>query len=226
MRVVIAEDHALMREGLALVLERAGFDVVAAVGDGEDLVRRTAAHRPEVVIADIRMPPTHTDEGLRAALRIREADPQTGIIVLSQHVHTELACELIQGAGEGGGVGYLLKQRVSDGITFCSDVRRVAGGAVVLDPEVVQKMLRRPARDDPVARLTPRARDVLALMTEGRSNAGIAARLFLSEKAVGKHVASIYQQLGLDLDDDDNRRVLAVVRFLNPPGPATTAHAH
>jgi DNA-binding NarL/FixJ family response regulator len=214
-RVVVGEDQALMREGLVLLLEQAGFEVVGVAGDGEDLVRKARAHRPDVVLADIRMPPTQTDEGLQAALAIRDSGPEIAIVVLSQHVQRELACELLERAAEGGGVGYLLKQRVSDSASFCADVERVVSGASILDPEVVSLMLARARRDDPVERLTDRQREVLSLMAEGRSNAGIAERLFLSEKAVAKHVAHIYEQLELRPDADDHRRVLAVVRYLN-----------
>jgi DNA-binding NarL/FixJ family response regulator len=204
-----------MREGLVLLLEREGFEVVAVAGDGEELVRKARAHRPEVVVADIRMPPTQADEGLRAALSIRTQQPQVAIVVLSQHVQRELACELLERAAEGGGVGYLLKQRVADGASFCSDLERIGNGAAVLDPEVVRAMLARPGRDAAIERLTPRQREVLALMAEGRSNAGIAERLVLSERAVVRHVNHIYQQLDLRPDADDHRRVLAVVRYLS-----------
>jgi DNA-binding NarL/FixJ family response regulator len=214
-RVVIGEDQALMRDGLVLLLERADFDVVGVAGDGEDLVRKAHAHAPDVVVADIRMPPTQTDEGLRAALEIRESKPQIAIVVLSQHVQWQYARELLESGAGGGGVGYLLKQRVADGDSFCSDLRRICAGASVLDPDVVAAMLEWARRDDPVDRLTPRQRDVLALMAEGRSNAGIAERLYLSEKAVIKHVSHIYDELGLKGRGDDHRRVLAVTRYLN-----------
>jgi DNA-binding NarL/FixJ family response regulator len=214
LRVVIGEDQALMREGLMLVLERAGFEVVAVAADADDLVRKAHAHAPDIVVADIRMPPTQSDEGLRAALAIRAARPETAILVLSQHVQRTYASELLETGAAGGGVGYLLKQRVTDSRTFCSDVRRVSAGASILDPEVVATMLARTRRDDPIDRLTPRQREVLGLMAEGRSNAGIAERLYLSEKAVLKHVAHIYDSLGLRQTPDDHRRVLAVVRYL------------
>jgi DNA-binding NarL/FixJ family response regulator len=215
MRVVIGEDQALMREGLTLVLERAGFEVVGVAGDGEDLVRKAHAHAPDIVIADIRMPPTQTDEGLRAALAVRKAEPETAILVLSQHVQRSYASELLQSGGGARGVGYLLKQRIADSKTFCSDLRRVGGGGSILDPEVVATMLSRARCDDPIERLTARQREVLALMAEGRSNAGIAQRLFLTEKGVLKHVAHIYGELELKPCPDDHRRVLAVVRYLN-----------
>jgi DNA-binding NarL/FixJ family response regulator len=215
MRVVIGEDQALMREGLTLLLERAGFEVAGAAGDGEDLVRKAHAHRPDAVVADIRMPPSQTDEGLRAALSIRESRPEIAILVLSQHVQRQYAGELLESGAGAGGVGYLLKQRVADGDSFCSDLRRICHGASVLDPEVVAAMLARGRRDDPVDRLTGRQREVLALMAEGRSNAGIAERLCLSRKAVVKHVSHIYDELGLRPGPDDHRRVLAVMRYLS-----------
>jgi DNA-binding NarL/FixJ family response regulator len=215
MRVVIGEDQALLREGLVLLLERAGFEVAGVAGDGEDLVRKARAHDPDVVIADIRMPPTQTDEGLRAALAIRREKPRIAILVLSQHVQRQYASELLESGAHGGGVGYLLKQRVADGDTFCADLRRICAGGSVLDPEVVATMVGRARIDDPVDRLTARQRDVLALMAEGRSNAAIAERLFLTEKAVIKHVSHIYEHLGLNPAADDHRRVLAVVSYLN-----------
>jgi DNA-binding NarL/FixJ family response regulator len=214
-RIVIAEDQALLRDGLALLLERQGFEVAATAADGDDLIRRVRAHRPQIVLTDIRMPPNQTDEGLRAAVQIRSDWPQMAIVVLSQHVQRGLACELLEAAGEGGGIGYLLKQRVADSEVFCSDIRRVAEGAAVLDPEVVSTMLRRPSHGDPIERMTCRQREVLGLMAEGASNAAIAERLFVSEKAVLKHVAHIYDALELDQSADDHRRVLAVVRYLS-----------
>jgi DNA-binding NarL/FixJ family response regulator len=214
-RILIGEDQALMREGLVLLLERAGFEVVGVAADGEDLVRKAHAHEPDVVIADIRMPPSQTDEGLRAALQIRESKPQIAILVLSQHVQRQYATELLESGAGAGGVGYLLKQRVADSASFCSDLRRICAGASILDPEVVAAMIGRARRDDPIERLTPRQREVLALMAEGRSNAGIAERLYVSEKAVIKHVTNIYDELGLKKGADDQRRVLAVTRYLN-----------
>lgn len=214
MRVLIGEDQALMREGLVLLLERCGFDVAGVAADGEDLVRKARAHAPDVVIADVRMPPSQTDEGLRAALAIRETHPEIAIVVLSQHVQRRYAAELLESAGDGRGVGYLLKQRVADSETFCADLRRVGAGGAVLDPEVVRTMLGG-TRRGPVDELTERQRSVLALMAEGRSNAGIAEQLVLTEKAVIKHVSHIYDALGLDLAASDHRRVLAVVRYLS-----------
>jgi DNA-binding NarL/FixJ family response regulator len=213
-RVVIGEDQALMREGLVLVLEREGFEVAGVAGDGEDLIREAKAHKPDVVIADIRMPPTQTDEGLRAALQIREMTPQIAILVLSHHVQGSYARELLESGAGAGGVGYLLKQRVADSETFSSDLRRICAGASVLDPEVVNVLLGR-SRLDPLEHLTPRQREVLALMAEGRSNAGIAERLVLSKKAVFKHVSHIYEVLKLDPSTDDHRRVLAVMQYLD-----------
>jgi DNA-binding NarL/FixJ family response regulator len=214
MRVVIGEDQALMREGLVLLLERAGFEVVGVAAEAEDLVRKARAHRPDVVIADVRMPPTQTDEGLRAALEIRAAEPEIAIVVLSQHVQRRSAAELLRSGDGAGAVGYLLKQRVADSEAFCADVRRVAAGGSVLDPEVVSVMLGRAERG-PIEQLTDRQREVLALMAEGRSNAGIAERLVLTERAVIKHVSHIYETLGIPECADDHRRVLAVVRYLD-----------
>ncbi len=214
MRVVIGEDQALMREGLVLLLERCRFEVVGVAADGEDLVRKARAHAPDVVVADVRMPPTQTDEGLRAALAIRQSHPDVAIVVLSQHVQRRYAAELLESGGDGRGVGYLLKQRVADSATFCADLRRVGAGGAVLDPEVVRAMLGR-IRRGPVDELTERQRAVLALMAEGRSNAGIAEQLVLTEKAVIKHVSHIYDALGIEVAANDHRRVLAVVRYLS-----------
>lgn len=213
MRVVIGEDHALMREGLRLVLERGGFEVVGVAADGADLVRKAGAHNPELVLADIRLPPSQTDEGLRAALAIRRARPAIAIALLSHHVHRRYARELVQTAPGAGGVGYLLKQRVADAATFCADLRRIGAGATVLDPEVTGAMLERPRRDDALERLTRRQRHVLALMADGASNAAIAEQLVISEKAVIKHVSQIYAALGLRPDAGRHRRVLAVNRY-------------
>ncbi len=213
MRVVIAEDEVLLREGLAHVLEEDGVTVLAAVGTAVQLEREVARHLPDLAITDIRMPPSHTDEGLISALRIRHAHPDIGVVVLSQHVQRRLATELVN--QDSGGVGYLLKQRIADVNTFTSSLRRVAEGGTVLDPEVVSVMVARASRGDGViGALTARQREVLGLMAEGRSNAAIAAQLFLSEKAVVQHTSNIYDALGLPVDADDHRRVLAVVRFL------------
>jgi DNA-binding NarL/FixJ family response regulator len=218
MRAVIGEDQALMREGLALLLERDGFDVVARVDDADALVRAARAYQPDLVVADIRMPPTNADDGLRAALEIRRTVPEIAILVLSHHVQQRYATELVNAGAER--LGYLLKQRVSDVETFCSDVRRICAGGVVLDPEVVAAMLARVRRDDPIERLTLRQREVLALMAEGRSNQAIAKQLVLTEKAVVKHVSHVYHELDLPACPDDHRRVLAVVRYLTSESAA------
>jgi DNA-binding NarL/FixJ family response regulator len=209
-RVVIGEDEPLLREGLALVLARNGFEVAAAVGDADALRAAVAAHRPEVLVTDIRMPPDHTDDGLRAALDLRT----TPVLVLSQHVSRRYVTRLL--ADRPGGVGYLLKHRVTDVAGFCDDLTRVARGGVSLDPEVVSVMVGRSAREDGrIEHLTPRQLQVLGLVAEGRSNLAIATRLGITEKAVARHAAQIYDALGLPPSLDDHRRVLAVVRFLD-----------
>lgn len=214
MRVVIGEDQTLMRAGLALVLEQAGFETVAVAGDAEDVVRRTAAHRPDLLVADIRMPPTHTDDGLRAALEARARVPGLPVLVLSQYLQRDYAVELLESGEEG--VGYLLKQRIANVDRFIADVHRIVAGGSVLDPDVVAAMVGRHRRDDdPVSRLTERQRAVLELMAQGRSNAAIAEQLGVSEKAVVRHTSNIYDELGLSSSADDHRRVLAVVRFLS-----------
>jgi DNA-binding NarL/FixJ family response regulator len=213
MLVIIGEDEVLLREGLRHLLDSDGFDVVAVAGDAESLEREVATHLPELVITDIRMPPTHTDEGLLAALRMRSRHPGIAVVVLSQHVQRRYATELLD--QDGGGFGYLLKQRIADVTTFTADLRLVAAGGTALDPEVVSVLLARATRaSEPVGSLTPRQREVLALMAEGRSNARIASTLFLSEKAVVQHTSNIYEALGLPVDAGDHRRVLAVIRFL------------
>jgi DNA-binding NarL/FixJ family response regulator len=211
-RVVIAEDSVLLREGIVRLLAEAGFEVVGAVGDGEDLVRKVALHAPDVAIVDVRMPPTHTDEGLRAARQIRERYPATGVLVLSQYLEEGPALELLAESAEG--VGYLLKDRVADIESFAEAIRRVGAGGSALDPEVVSALLGRRRRDDPLAALTPREREVLALMAEGRSNLGIAEALVVTERAVEKHVTSIFGKLGLPPASSDHRRVLAVLTYL------------
>lgn len=217
MRVVIAEDEVLLREGLGHLLANDGVEVLAAVGTAAQLEREVARHQPDLAITDIRMPPTYTDEGLVSALRIRHAHPAIGVVVLSQHVQRRYAAELL--GQDGGGFGYLLKQRIADVRTFTTDLRRVAEGGTALDPEVVSLMVTRASRGDGViAGLTPRQLEVLALMAEGRSNAGIASALFLTEKAVVQHTSNIYDALGLPVDADDHRRVLAVVRYLETAG--------
>jgi DNA-binding NarL/FixJ family response regulator len=213
-RVVIGEDQALMRAGLTLVLEQAGFEIVAVAGDAEDVVRKTAAHRPDLLIADIRMPPTHTDDGLRAALRARRRTPELPLLVLSQYVQRDYAVELLE-SGEQG-IGYLLKQRIADVDRFIADLHRIVAGGSVLDPEVVAAMVdRHRGDDDPVGRLTDRQRDVLELMAQGRSNAKIAEQLDVTERAIVRHTSNIYDELGLGSSTDDHRRVLAVVRYLS-----------
>ncbi|MBN9099340.1 MULTISPECIES: response regulator transcription factor [unclassified Pseudonocardia] len=214
MRVVIGEDEALLRQGLTHVLENAGFDVVATAADATELLRHADERRPDLVVTDIRMPPTHTDEGLLAALHIHREHPQTAIVVLSQYVQRQYAVELL--TERPSGVGYLLKQRISDVATFCSDLHRVATGGTVLDPEIVAIMLTRARRtDDALDRLTDRQRAVLALMAQGRSNASIARQLSISEKSVVQHASNIYSELGLPPSSDDHRRVLAVLRHLD-----------
>jgi len=212
-RVVLAEDLALLREGLVHLLQAHGFTVVAAVETGPELLKALVEERPDVSIVDVRLPPTFTDEGLQAALEARKRVPGLPVLVLSQHVEQLYARELL--ADGSGGVGYLLKDRVFDTAQFVDAVRRVAAGGTAMDPEVIAKLLAGNARDEPLARLTPREREVLALMAEGRSNSAICQQLYLSESAVGKHVANIFTKLGLMPSDDDNRRVLAVLAYLN-----------
>jgi DNA-binding NarL/FixJ family response regulator len=212
LRVVIAEDAALFREGLARLIADRGHQVVAAVADADALIAAVAEHDPDVAVADIRMPPTHTDEGLRAAIEIRRDHPCTGMLMLSQYIETTYAARLL--GGNAAGVGYLLKDRVADVAEFADALVRVAGGGTALDPEVVSQLVRASRHTDGLATLTPRERDVLALMAEGRSNAGIAAALVVSAGVVEKHVASIFSKLGLPPSEADNRRVLAVLRYL------------
>ena len=211
MRVVIGEDQALFREGLVRLLEELGFDVVAKAADAEDVVRKARAHRPDVVVTDVRMPPNHTDDGLRAALEIRSRCPGTAVLVLSQYVAEGPALDLMAGGAEG--VGYLLKDRVADLDRFAEAVRRVAEGGSALDPEVVSRLVAR-RHDDPLDELTPRELEVLALMAEGRSNKGIAEHLAVTEHAVEKHVCSILRKLDIAVAPTDHRRVLAVLAFL------------
>ncbi|MHA6513481.1 response regulator [Tessaracoccus sp. Z1128] len=213
MRIVIAEDEALLRQGLTLVLEDGGWEVVARVGDADALLDAVVDYGPDLVLTDIRMPPSFTDEGLQAALRIRREWPDTAVVVLSQYVQRRYAIELLN--GDGGGIGYLLKQRIADIETFLGDLARVAAGGTALDPEVVSLMLSRAEHTGgAVVRLTRRQREVLALMAEGRSNTAIAASLVLTEKAVVQHTSHVYDALGIPVTTDDHRRVLAVIRYL------------
>jgi DNA-binding NarL/FixJ family response regulator len=212
-RVVIAEDLFLLREGLVRLLTAHGFEIVAAVASAPELLRALLDQRPDVGIVDVRLPPSHTDDGLRAALQARSQVPGLPVLVLSQYVEQLYARELL--ADRAGGVGYLLKDRVFNDEAFTTAIRSVAAGGTVLDPEVVQKLMVRNSRTEPVARLTPRELEVLALMAEGRSNAAIAQRLFITEKAVSKHAAGIFGKLDLVPSDDDNRRVLAVLAYLD-----------
>jgi len=212
MRIVLADDSVLLREGVARLLEEAGFEVVAQAGDAEDLLRKVGAHKPDLAIVDVRMPPTHTDEGLRAAAEIRERHPGIGVLVLSQYVETHYALDLLADNAEG--VGYLLKDRVADLDRFTDAVRRVGEGGSALDPEVVSNLLGRRRRDDPLSELTDREREVLGLMAEGRSNRAVAEQLVVTERAVEKHVTSIFGKLGLPQTAGDHRRVLAVLTYL------------
>ncbi len=211
-RVVVADDSVLLREGVVRLLEEWGFEVVAQAGDADDLLRKVGAHKPDVAVVDIRMPPSNTDDGLRAALQIRERQPDTGVLVLSQYVEEGYALELV--GDSAGGVGYLLKDRVADVERFIDSVKRVAEGGSALDPEVVSQLVGRARRDDPIEQLTPREREVLALMAEGRSNHAIAEQMIVTERAVEKHVTSIFGKLGLPPAPEDHRRVLAVLAFL------------
>jgi DNA-binding NarL/FixJ family response regulator len=210
-RVVIAEDLFLLREGLVRLLSAHGFEVVAAVASAPELLKALLDERPDVGIVDVRLPPTHTDDGLRAALQARRQVPGLPVLVLSQYVEQLYARELL---ADQAGVGYLLKDRMFNDEAFTTAIRSVAAGGTVLDPEVVQKLMVRHSRAEPVTRLTPREREVLALMAEGRSNAAIGQRLFITEKAVSKHAAGIFAKLDLVPSDDDNRRVLAVLAYL------------
>ena len=210
MRIVIAEDSVLLREGLTRLLQEAGHEVVAGVRDGDALLAAVDEHAPDLALVDVRMPPAFDDEGMRAAVRIRESHPSVAVLVLSQHVETRHAVEL----ASSGGFGYLLKDRVLDVDDFLDAAQRVADGGSALDPEVVATLLSPAGRKDPLAELTPREREVLGLMAEGRTNAGIAKRLFLTEKTVETHVRSILGKLGLQASDDDHRRVLAALAYL------------
>ncbi len=215
MRVVIAEDSVLLREGISRILAEYGAEVVAGLGDATRLLRTVQELNPDVVIADVRMPPTHTDEGLRAAIELRRVRPNTPVLVLSQYVEERYATELL--ADSTVGLGYLLKERVADVGDFIAAVHRVAEGGTALDPEVVAQLLQRSRRREPLAALTPREREVLSLMAEGRSNAGIAGQLVVSDGAVEKHISSIFMKLDLPASDEQHRRVLAVLTYLRSP---------
>ena len=212
LRIVVADDAVLLREGLVRLLAEDGHQVVAAVGDGPALVDAVLAHRPDVSVVDVRMPPTHTDEGLRAAITARAQLPGAPMLVLSQYVEVSYAADLL--ADGSGAVGYLLKDRVAKVEEFLDALTRVAGGATVLDPQVVSQLLAGQRREDPLAALTPRERELLALMAEGHSNTAIAQRLFLSARAVEKHIGNIFAKLGLPPDDAQHRRVMAVLAYL------------
>lgn len=215
-RVVIAEDDVLMREGIARLLAEAGFDVVAQAGDAEDLVRKALAHRPDVVVVDVQMPPRREDDGLVAALELRRRLPGLGILVLSQFYEESYALDIIGESAEG--VGYLLKERVGDVAVFVDAVQRVAAGGSALDPQVVGRMLGRRREAGPLDELTPRERDVIAAMAEGKTNLGIANSLFVSEAAVEKHVTKIFQKLGIGPSTTEHRRVLAVLTYMRDAG--------
>jgi DNA-binding NarL/FixJ family response regulator len=212
MRVVIADDAVLLREGAARLLQEAGHEVVAQAGDAEDLVRKVRAHKPDVAVIDVRMPPDNADDGLRAALAIRHELPQVGLLLLSQYVEDRYLDRLLAGGGEG--VGYLLKDRIAEVERFSEAVQRVAAGGSVLDPEVVAQMLGRSRDPEPLDSLTTREREVLGLMAEGRTNRAIAGELFLSERAVERHITSIFNKLDLPTGEQDHRRVLAVLAYL------------
>jgi DNA-binding NarL/FixJ family response regulator len=211
-RVVVGDDEPLVREGIVRVLEQAEFDVVGVAGDAPDLLRKTGAHKPNVVVTDIEMPPDKTDDGLRAAIEIRRTRPDTGVVVLSQYLEDRYPLELVGDRAEG--VGYLLKERVGDLKLFADSVRRVAAGGTALDPQVVQRMVGRRRASSPVDELTPREREVMTLMAEGRSNTGIAEELIVTVPAVERHVTSIFDKLGLRQAREDHRRVLAVLQYL------------
>jgi DNA-binding NarL/FixJ family response regulator len=213
MRVVLAEDLALLREGLVSLLEAHNFEIAAAVDNGPSLVKALLDHRPDVAVVDVRLPPSFTDEGLQAALEARRQVPGLPILVLSQYVEQLYARELL--ADGSGGIGYLLKDRVFDAAQFVDSVRRVAAGGTAMDPEVISRLVASNTRREPLGRLTPRELEVLELMAQGRSNAAIAQQLSVTERAISKHIANIFDKLGLAVSDDDNRRVLAVLTYLN-----------
>jgi DNA-binding NarL/FixJ family response regulator len=211
-RVVIAEDLTLLREGLAALLSECGHEVVATVGDGDALIAAVEEHCPDLALVDVRMPPTQTDEGVKAAVEVRRTHPETSVLILSQYVEERYAAELL--AGGGRGVGYLLKDRIADVETFLGAIDRVACGGTVIDPEVIAQLLVRQQRDNPLDRLTPRETEVLALMAEGHTNASIVERLDISHSAVEKHVRKVFAKLSLTDDDQHHRRVLAVLTYL------------
>ncbi|MEU1780673.1 response regulator transcription factor [Streptomyces abikoensis] len=213
MRVVLAEDLFLLRDGLVRLLEAYGFKIAAAVASGPELTRALAEEQPDVAVVDVRLPPSFTDEGLQCALAARRATPGLPVLVLSQHVEQLYARELL--ADGSGGVGYLLKDRVFDAEQFVDAVRRVAAGGTAMDPQVISQLLTRREKDRPMARLTPREREVMELMAQGRSNTAIAERLTVTERAIAKHTSNIFVKLGLPVSDDDNRRVLAVLAYLD-----------
>jgi len=217
MRAVLAEDNALLRDGIARLLADHGIEVLATVDAAEDLIAAVADHNPDIAIVDVRMPPTHTDEGLRAALAIRRDHPSTAVLVFSQWVETSYARRLL--AGPPSGLGYLLKDRIVSTEDFISSLRRVADGGTALDPEVVRQLLAAPPADEGLARLSPREREILGLLAEGRSNVAIAERLHLADRSVEKHVTAIFNKLDLQHHRSDHRRVLAVLRYLNAPKP-------
>jgi DNA-binding NarL/FixJ family response regulator len=216
--VVIGEDDVLLREGISRLLAEAGIEVAAQAGDADAFLRKALAHRPDVAVVDVQMPPDHGDDGLRAALELRRRRPETGVLVLSQFYEEQYAVDLIGDSAEG--VGYLLKERVGDVDAFTDAVRRVAAGGSALDPEVVGRMLGRRRADGPLEQLSPRDRDVLALMAEGKSNRGIAEALFVTPAAVEKHVTSIFEKLGLKPERTEHRRVLAALTYLRSTGPS------
>ncbi|WUT99375.1 response regulator transcription factor [Streptomyces pseudovenezuelae] len=211
LRLIVAEDAVLLREGLVGLLQRVGHEVVAAVGDADALVAAVRADRPDLIVTDVRMPPSLSDDGLRSAVVLREEFPGLPVLVLSQYVERSYALRLLDSGG-GAGVGYLLKERVSAVVDFVSAIERVAAGGTVVDPEVITQLVR--LRQDPLERLSPREREVLGLIAEGRTNAGLAKRLFISEAAVNKHIGNIFNKLDLPVDTDGHRRVLAVLAFL------------
>ncbi len=217
-RVVIGEDDVLLREGIARILEGAGLDVVAQTGNADDFLRRARAHRPDVAVVDVQMPPTNQDDGLRAAIELRDALPETGVLVLSQHFEESYAVDLIGDHAEG--VGYLLKERVGDVSVFIDAVHRVAEGGTALDPEIVARMLGRRRVSGPLDELSPRELDVLRELAEGKSNHGIAEALFVTNAAVEKHVGNIFRKLEIEPAATEHRRVLAVLRYLRAAGPS------